>query len=200
MAVHGKFGKPCPVCGQPVQRIVYARNEANYCSPVPDRRPAAVGPGAVAAARAGLAENAGRAGDRRQSADAEPEPIRRRFHAFQGMRNDGLLFSGGSAFNGVGALGIAVQLGRPRAAGAARRRPLSRGDGHCRRSGGAAQFLLAPAVDVARPAGGGPPRVAGRLAAFTLLNGFISLAGNLVLMRLLTGRSASIRSPPTSPR
>ena len=32
MAVHGKFGKPCPVCGEPVQRIVYARNEANYCA------------------------------------------------------------------------------------------------------------------------------------------------------------------------
>src|SRR5688500_2904743 len=32
MAVHGKFGKPCPVCGEPVQRIVYATNEANYCS------------------------------------------------------------------------------------------------------------------------------------------------------------------------
>ena len=32
MAVHGRFGKPCPVCGAPVQRIVYARNEANYCS------------------------------------------------------------------------------------------------------------------------------------------------------------------------
>jgi formamidopyrimidine-DNA glycosylase len=32
MTVHGKYGKPCPVCGSPVQRIVYARNEANYCS------------------------------------------------------------------------------------------------------------------------------------------------------------------------
>ena len=32
MAVHGKFGQPCPVCGEPVQRIVYARNEANYCA------------------------------------------------------------------------------------------------------------------------------------------------------------------------
>jgi formamidopyrimidine-DNA glycosylase len=32
MAVHGRYGKPCPVCGAPVQRIVYARNEANYCS------------------------------------------------------------------------------------------------------------------------------------------------------------------------
>jgi formamidopyrimidine-DNA glycosylase len=31
MAVHGKFGKPCPVCGTPVQRIVYAENESNYC-------------------------------------------------------------------------------------------------------------------------------------------------------------------------
>ena len=32
MAVHGRYGQPCPVCGAPVQRIVYARNEANYCS------------------------------------------------------------------------------------------------------------------------------------------------------------------------
>ena len=31
MAVHGKFGQPCPVCGKPVQRIVYASNETNYC-------------------------------------------------------------------------------------------------------------------------------------------------------------------------
>jgi formamidopyrimidine-DNA glycosylase len=32
MAVHGRFGKPCPVCAAPVQRIVYAGNEANYCA------------------------------------------------------------------------------------------------------------------------------------------------------------------------
>ena len=32
MAVHGKFGKPCPVCGAPVQRIRYAENETNYCA------------------------------------------------------------------------------------------------------------------------------------------------------------------------
>lgn len=31
MAVHGKFGEPCPVCGAPVQRIVYASTETNYC-------------------------------------------------------------------------------------------------------------------------------------------------------------------------
>ncbi len=31
MAVHGRYGQPCPVCGTPVQRIVYADNEANYC-------------------------------------------------------------------------------------------------------------------------------------------------------------------------
>ncbi|HVO51508.1 MAG TPA: DNA-formamidopyrimidine glycosylase family protein [Thermoanaerobaculia bacterium] len=31
MAVHGKFGKPCPVCGTAVQRIVYESNETNYC-------------------------------------------------------------------------------------------------------------------------------------------------------------------------
>ena len=32
MAVHGRFGKPCPVCGAPVQRIRYAENETNYCA------------------------------------------------------------------------------------------------------------------------------------------------------------------------
>ncbi len=32
LAVHGRYGKPCPVCGAAVQRIVYARNEANYCA------------------------------------------------------------------------------------------------------------------------------------------------------------------------
>ncbi|HJU23992.1 MAG TPA: DNA-formamidopyrimidine glycosylase family protein [Casimicrobiaceae bacterium] len=31
MAVHGRFRKPCPVCGTPIQRIVYAENECNYC-------------------------------------------------------------------------------------------------------------------------------------------------------------------------
>ncbi|HEY0929343.1 MAG TPA: DNA-formamidopyrimidine glycosylase family protein [Gemmatimonas sp.] len=32
MAVHGRYGKPCPVCGAPVQRIRYADNETNYCA------------------------------------------------------------------------------------------------------------------------------------------------------------------------
>ena len=31
MAVHGRYGQPCPVCNSPVQRIRYAANEANYC-------------------------------------------------------------------------------------------------------------------------------------------------------------------------
>jgi len=31
MAVHGRYGEPCPACGSPVQRIVYAENECNYC-------------------------------------------------------------------------------------------------------------------------------------------------------------------------
>jgi formamidopyrimidine-DNA glycosylase len=31
MAVHGRFGKKCPVCGTAVQRIRYAENETNYC-------------------------------------------------------------------------------------------------------------------------------------------------------------------------
>jgi formamidopyrimidine-DNA glycosylase len=33
MAVHGRYKKPCPACGSPVQRIAYASNEANYCAP-----------------------------------------------------------------------------------------------------------------------------------------------------------------------
>ena len=32
MAVHGRYGKPCPDCGTPVQHIVYADNETNYCA------------------------------------------------------------------------------------------------------------------------------------------------------------------------
>ena len=32
MAVHGRYGQPCPACETPVQRIVYSQNEANYCA------------------------------------------------------------------------------------------------------------------------------------------------------------------------
>jgi formamidopyrimidine-DNA glycosylase len=32
MAVHGRYRQPCPRCGAPIQRIVYAENEANYCA------------------------------------------------------------------------------------------------------------------------------------------------------------------------
>jgi len=32
MAVHGRFGQPCPTCGAKVQRIIYAENETNYCA------------------------------------------------------------------------------------------------------------------------------------------------------------------------
>ena len=32
MAAHGRFGQPCPACGAPIQRIVYADNETNYCA------------------------------------------------------------------------------------------------------------------------------------------------------------------------
>ena len=32
MAVHGRYRKPCPECGSPIQRIVYAENEINYCA------------------------------------------------------------------------------------------------------------------------------------------------------------------------
>ena len=32
MTAHGKYGQPCPTCGAPIQRIVYAENETNYCA------------------------------------------------------------------------------------------------------------------------------------------------------------------------
>jgi len=32
MAVHGRYRQPCPVCRAPVQRVVYAENEMNYCA------------------------------------------------------------------------------------------------------------------------------------------------------------------------
>jgi formamidopyrimidine-DNA glycosylase len=32
MAVHGRYKLPCPVCGEPIQRISYADNETNYCA------------------------------------------------------------------------------------------------------------------------------------------------------------------------
>jgi formamidopyrimidine-DNA glycosylase len=32
MAVHGRFGQPCPACGAKVQRIRYQSNETNYCA------------------------------------------------------------------------------------------------------------------------------------------------------------------------
>ena len=32
MAVHGRYGEPCPKCGEKVQRIRYADNETNYCA------------------------------------------------------------------------------------------------------------------------------------------------------------------------
>ena len=38
MAVHGKYGEPCPVCASPVPRIVYAANEANSCAVCPPCR------------------------------------------------------------------------------------------------------------------------------------------------------------------
>ena len=55
MAVHGRFKQPCPVCGSPVQRIVYADERVQLLRDVPDRRPAARRPVAVAAAEGRLA-------------------------------------------------------------------------------------------------------------------------------------------------
>ncbi len=55
MAVHGRYGKPCPACGAPVQRIVYAENETNYCARCQTERPDPRRPRAFAAAEEELA-------------------------------------------------------------------------------------------------------------------------------------------------
>ena len=58
MAVHGRYGKPCPVCGSPVQRIAYASNEANYCVTCQTGGRLLADRSLVAAATRGLAANA----------------------------------------------------------------------------------------------------------------------------------------------
>ncbi len=62
MAAHGKYGKPCPVCATPIQRIQYATNEANYCPDLPDRRQAAGRSRTLAVVERRLAEIARGAG------------------------------------------------------------------------------------------------------------------------------------------
>jgi len=57
MAVHGRFRKPCPVCGSPVQRIRYRQERSELLCHLPDGRPAARRPIAVAAPEAGLARS-----------------------------------------------------------------------------------------------------------------------------------------------
>ena len=59
MAVHGRYGKPCPDCGAPVQRIRYATNETNYCARCQTGGRLLADRGAVAAAQRRLAEDAG---------------------------------------------------------------------------------------------------------------------------------------------
>jgi formamidopyrimidine-DNA glycosylase len=58
MAVHGRFGLPCPRCGEQIQRIRYADNETNYCA-LPDGRTSARRPQLVPAAGLGLAAHSG---------------------------------------------------------------------------------------------------------------------------------------------
>ena len=59
MAVHGRYGKPCPVCGAPVQRIVYADNECNYCATCQTEGRLLSDRALSRLLRAGLAEDAG---------------------------------------------------------------------------------------------------------------------------------------------
>ena len=78
MAVHGKFGQPCPVCGSPVRRIVYAENEMQLLRDLPDRRQAPRRSRDVAPAQEGLAaqpRRVGRACGGPDGRDREPEDL-----------------------------------------------------------------------------------------------------------------------------
>ena len=189
--MHGKFGKPCPVCGEPVQRIVYAHNEANYCARCQTG-------GRLLSDRALsrlLRQDWPRTLDEMENRTARVSRFAGRF-APSG-HGEYRLFQRWIRFNGVGALGsvqLAV-LGCSSAPTAA----LSLRDRRRHRSRGAAQFLLARAMDLARPAAG---TAAGLLAACSVsCRQCLHLAGrSLMLTRCSPARSASIPSPPTSPR
>ena len=80
MAVHGRFGEPCPRCATPVQRIVHGEHEVNYCPDVSDRRAVARRSRPLEAAEGRLAEDARRArtattGTVRLKPDAAQKPI-----------------------------------------------------------------------------------------------------------------------------
>ena len=62
MAVHGRYGQPCPICGTSVQRIRYAENEANYCPRCQTEWQAPRRPRYVAPAQDRLASNHRRIG------------------------------------------------------------------------------------------------------------------------------------------
>ena len=92
------------------------------------------------------------------------------------------------AFNGVGLLGVGVQLALVALLVHGLGLHYLARDGNCSRGDGAAQFRLAPALDVARPAERASARdAAGRLVRFHLLNGAVSLAGNLAIVAVLGG-------------
>ncbi len=62
MAVHGRFGKPCPDCAAPVQRIRYASRETNYCARCQTGGRMLADRALSRLAQEGLATNPGRAG------------------------------------------------------------------------------------------------------------------------------------------
>ena len=75
MAVHGRYGQPCPDCGAPVQRIVHAENETNYCARLPDGRAAPGRSRPLAPPPPGLAAHP--RGDWRSGSRAAPRGSRR---------------------------------------------------------------------------------------------------------------------------
>ena len=182
MAVHGKYGKPCPVCGEPVQRIVYAHNEANYCARCQTG-------GRLLSDRAlsrllgrDWPQNARRNGVTQAPLSRSAWPLT----PSEDMKDPGR-FNRWLRFNGIGALGAGLQLA---VLGVLTRlTPL--------------HYLWATAVAVEatvlhnfcwherwtwsdRPSAS-RRHVYRRLGRFQLTNGLISVAGNLVLMRVFAG-------------
>ncbi|MEZ5666647.1 MAG: thiamine pyrophosphate-binding protein [Alphaproteobacteria bacterium] len=86
MAAHGRFGRPCPQCGAPIQRIRYADNETNYCPRCQTGGKVLADRSLIAPVEAGLAAHAGGAGAGR-AGEARRRPLRRRLRCSPSLRH-----------------------------------------------------------------------------------------------------------------
>ena len=129
MAVHGRYGQPCPRCGAKVQRIRYASNETNYCAQLPDRRPPARRSRFFPPATRRLAAHAGRT---RSAEEAIVSPLVARVIGAQRLQLTAERQEGHQHWNAepVGRVGLRVEFGCKEAFLDARLEPQAQPDQH----------------------------------------------------------------------